>query len=344
MGLGGYPLVSLAEARQVAFDNRKVARSGGDPVVARVRKIVPTLREVVESVIADRRATWRGQSTERTWTTPFEHYVFPRLGDMRVDQVTLDDVVGVLQPVWQGRGSPGYLLRQRLDIAFRRAVLKGYRTDNPAAQALDLLPRVKRLPRHQPSLPYTKIRAAMAALRASDAEDVVKDVLLFIVLNAVRLGEAVKAVWSEIDFDDRVWTLAPERMKGGRVHQVPLSDQALALLHGVRARASSSALIFTFRSSRGRIRSVTGDALIYWLRKLDLRDPQGQLVVTHGFRTTFRVWAAEVAQAPREVSEAALAHVETDRTVAAYARSSLFDLRRDLMQAWADYVVPRSGI
>ena len=343
MGLGAYPLVSLADARKVAFQNRQQARSGGNPFPKRDAKAVPTLRQLAESAIEDRRGTWRGAATERAWITPFEKHVFPALGDVRIDQVTLDAVVAVLRPHWRGRGSAGYLLRQRLDLVFRRAIVKKYRLDNPASQARDLLPYVKRRGVHQPSLPYTKVRAAMAALQASAADPVIKDILLFIVLTAARLSEATGASWSEVNLEDRNWILPKERTKADSIHKVPLSDQVLEILDRVSAQGDSDSLLFTSRSPRGRIRPVTGESLIYWLRKLDLRDQQNRFVVTHGFRSTFRVWTAECAQASREAAEIALAHTETDQTVASYQTSDLLEVRRVLMQTWADYVLPRSS-
>ena len=282
-GLGAYPLVTLAEARAAALENRCVARSGGDPFASRVRKAVPTLREVAEQVIAAGRPSWTGAHTELDWRRGLDKFVFPRLGDRRVDQVTLEDVIAVVQPEWNGRGSTGYLLRQRIDAILRWAVVKKYRLDNPAQQALDLLPKVRREPDHRPSLSYTKVAAAMTALRASSAPAVIKDLVLFIVLTAARLSEATKAPWSEIDFDDRVWSLPAGRMKAGRKHDVPLSGQALDLLQHVRGRGEFGPFVFCLRSSRGRLRPVTGETLNYWLRKLDLRDSEDRFVVTHGF-------------------------------------------------------------
>ena len=182
----------------------------------------------------------------------------------------------------------------------------------------------------------------MEVFRASSAPEVVKDLLFFIVLTAARLAEGVEATWSEIDFDDSVWTLSKDRMKAGRQHEVPLSFQALEILRRVRAQGHPDPFIFRFRPSHGRARPVTGESLIYWLHKFGLRDSANRLVVTHGFRTTFCVWAAEVDSAEELVSEAALAHGPKSRTQAAYRRTTVFDKRVGLMQRWADYVVPRS--
>ena len=342
LGLGGYPLVSLTDVRACAFENRRVARVGGDPRAPRPGRAAPTLSAVLEEVIASRESGWRGSQTEPDWRRAFDKHIFPRLGDVPVDQVTLDDVIAVVQPHWKGRGSTGYLLRQRFDAVLRWAEAKRYRVGNPAAQAVEMLLKVQRDADHRASLSHTKVRAAMEALRASSAREVIKDLLLFTVLTGARLSEAAKTCWSEIDFDDSVWTLSKKRMKAGRQHQVPLSVQALEILRRLRERGHPGPFVFRFRPSRGPDGPVTGESLLYWLRKLDLRDSANRRVVTHGFRTTFCVWGAEVDCADNVVVDCALAHGPRSRTQAAYRRTTVFDKRVGLMQRWADYVVPQS--
>ena len=339
LGLGGYPLVPLAEARRVAAENRRVARSGGDPVAAPARKAVPSLSEVVEAVIAARRVSWRNPATERKWRRLFSTLVLPVIGDKLVDEVTLDDLREIVLPHWQGRGSTGYVVRQHLDSVLRWSVAHGHRSDNPAEQLKVLVPKIKAIVHHHPSLPHRKVRDAMRAVEASRADQAVKLALLFTVLCAARVGEVGGATWSEIDSEGRVWTRPAERMKSYQLHQVPLSPQALALLERVRALGRPGPLVFALRTRRSGTRAVAAADLAAVLRPLGFVDEQGRSVVMHGFRATFRVWAMEVARASFESSEAALAHVQADQTVAAYARSELFEVRRDLMQAWADYVV-----
>ena len=342
LGLGGHPLVLLNDVRDVAFENRRVARSGGDPRAPRPGRAAPTLPAVLEEVIASRQSGWRGSQTEADWRRGFNKYIFPRLGDVPVDQVTLDDVIAVVQPYWKGRGSTGYLLRQRFDAVLRWAEAKRYCVGNPATQALEMLTPVHRDPDHRASLSHTKVRAAMEDLRASSAREVVKDLLLFIVLTGARLSEAAETCWSEIDFHDSVWTLSKERMKAGREHQVPLSVQALEILRRLREQGHPGPFVFRLRPSHGPGRPVTGESLRYWLHKLDLRDSANRRVVTHGFRTTFCVWAVEVDSADDVVVDCALAHGPSSRTKAAYRRTTAFDKRVGLMQRWADYVVPQS--
>ena len=216
----------------------------------------------------------------------------------------------------RGAASAGYLVRQRLDILLRRAVVLKYRSENPAHQLLDALSPVQREPVHRPSLPHPQVRSALEALRASSASEVVKDVLVFIVLTAARLSEATDAAWSEIDFGTSTWGIPGSRMKAGHEHHVPLSTQALELLHRVQDQGHP-AFVFRVRPSGGKARPVSGESLAYWMHKLQLRDGDGRMAVVHGCRTSFRAWALEVAHAPSEAAEAALAHRGTG-TVRAY--------------------------
>ena len=341
IGLGGFPVVTLAEAREAALENLRLRRQGGDPLARRLwKKGVPTVRELLETVIKARQRSWRGSQTEADWRRSFRRYVFPKVGDTPVDEITIEDVSNIVEPHWQGRGSAGYLVRQRLDILLRRAVVLKYRSENPAHQLLDALSPVQREPVHRPSLPHPQVRSALEALRASSASEVVKDVLVFIVLTAARLSEATDAAWSEIDFGTSTWGIPGSRMKAGHEHHVPLSTQALELLHRVQDQGHP-AFVFRVRPSGGKARPVSGESLAYWMHKLQLRDGDGRMAVVHGCRTSFRAWALEVAHAPSEAAEAALAHRGTG-TVRAYLRDGpLFNARIGLMQDWADYVVPR---
>ena len=343
IGIGPFPVVTLAQARAAVLENHRLKRQGLDPLLHRRQKRgAPTISELLEKVIEARKLTWRGAQTESGWRRSFKRYVFPVVGDPPVDRVTIEDLTRIVEPHWRGRGSAGYLVRQRLDVLFRRAVVLKYRADNPAHQLLDVLTGVRRDPDHRASVPHAQVRSALQALRASSAAEVRKDVLVFIVLTAVRLSEATEALWSEIDFDKAIWSLPAPRTKGGHKHDVPLSTQALSILARARDRGDPT-FVFRVRASDGKVRPVSGESLNYWMRKLKLRDDDGRRAVVHGFRASFRSWALGVAQAPGEAAEAAIAHRET-ATVRAYLRDGpLFQVRIDLMQAWADYVDPRGA-
>lgn len=341
LGLGSSVLVSLTEARRLAVENRKVARAGGDPTAAPTPKPAPTVRAVVEAVITARRANWRTADTEKKWRRLFETLVFPRIGQKPVSRVSLDDVRAILVPHWKGRGSTGHVLRQHLDYVLRWAVAHGHRLDNPAEQLRVLLPKVKSVIEHHPSLPYKKVAAAVTTVQTTSVDDAMKLLLVFLVLCASRPGEASGTRWSEIDVAERVWTLPAARMKAQRLHRVPLSLQALDVIERARELNRSGPWVFPVLNRRGAARTVARDAIARLLRGSDLRDEQGRRIVAHGFRTSFRVWAMEQTQASFEVCEAVLAHAPVNQTVAAYARSDLFEARRALMQQWADYVLPR---
>ena len=343
LGLGSCSLVPLTEARRLALENRRAARTGEDPTAAHAQETAPTVRTVVAAVIAARRTNWRNADTEKKWLRLFETLVFPHIGDKPISQVTLTDVRDIIVPHWKGRGSIGYVLRQHLEHVFKWADAHGHMKDNPAQQLKVLLPKVKVVVEHHPSLPYQKVAAAMAAVQASSTDDAVKLLLAFLVLCASRFTEAAEAPWSEIDVDRRLWTLPAGRTKGLREHRVPLSSQALGVLDRMRALNRPGPLVFTTLSCRSAQPIVAPSAVARLLDMLELVDEKGRGVVVHGFRATFREWAREQAQASREVCEAALAHVETDQTVAAYARGDLLDPRRLVMQRWADYVLPPSG-
>ena len=244
-------------------------------------------------------------------------------------------------PLWEGRGSTGYVLRQHLDAVMRWAIVHKHRLDNPAAQVKEVIPKVTREARHHPSLPHRKVREAMRRVEASSHDVAVKLALLFTVLCAARLGEVIGARWSEMDLEGCVWTRPPARMKSGRLHRVPLSEQALEILQRIRALDRGDAGVFVVRKRRGGLRAVSNTDLSRGLlHRLGYVDEEGRAIVIHGFRSTFHVWALELERAPFEVAEAALAH-RPDATVAAYMKPP-FEMRRDLMQEWADYVVPRS--
>ena len=369
LGLGAYPLVSLSAARAAALQNRLEARAGGDPAATR-RKAAgptiagpsvptfsgaaapnergapgPTLREAVEQMIKTRSVNWKNASTGVACRRLFEKHAFALNGiaEKPVSQMTLSDVEEIINPIWKGRGSKGYVLRQYLAQVFAWAVAHGYRRDNPAADVKALLPRVKSNVDHHPSLPHQLIRKAMAAVAPAPGDEAVKLALLFTVLCASRIGEVTRARWEEFDLDVRKWTVPPQRMKSGKAHRVPLSVQAVELLERSRGLDRSKEFVFRSIDRRGRPREIGRTEVSRFLGRLGLVDERRRRVVTHGFRATFRVWAAEVGRVKFEVCEAALAHVQSNKTVAAYARTDLFKPRRRVMQKWADYVLPRVG-
>ena len=344
IGLGGYPLVPLAEARRIAFENRQLARAGGDPRTENPRKKGPTVREFYPVVTENRRTNWKTAGTAASWQRGFENDIFPIIGKTLVAAVTIGDIRRIVVPHWQGRNSRGHLLRQNLDYFFDCAIVEHHRLDNPAATLKRVLPKVKAVVTHRPSLSYREAPEALAAWQALPVNPAIKLAVTFIVLTAARLGEATGATWGEIDLPGRLWQVPEDRMKASRPHTVPLSPQALEVLERARALNPRSSLIFPLVDPTGKKRQISQGALSDALRKLGKVDAKGRRIVAHGFRATFRVWTIEVAQARREVCELALAHGESNATVAAYTRQAdPFIDRVRLMKQWANYVLPPSA-
>ena len=335
LGLGGYPLVSLAEARNVAFANRQRARAGGDPLAEkRHGQSVPTVEEAAAAVLAQQRPGWRNAKHVRDWPRSLRAYAFPRIGVMPVSDVTTADVLAILTPIWHDKAETARRVRQRIGAVMKWAVAMDYRPDNPAGDALgQALGRQQNVVQHMRALPHGAVADALATVRTSRASVTTKQVFEFLVLTAARSGEVRLATWDEMDLDEGVWAIPAARMKAKRDHRVPLSGRALAILHDVQRLSDGTGLVF--HSRRGKpLSTVTLSKLIKGL---------GIAAVPHGFRSSFRDWAAERTNTPREVVEAALAHTVQNPTEAAYARSDLFERRRRLMDDWATYLREERG-
>ena len=341
LGLGSYALVSLAEAREKALANRKAAREGGDPLADRRRSEgIPTFEEAVEQVIAIHGEAWRAGKTPKQWRASLREHVLPHLGGKSVDQVTTADVMTVLLPLWTRKHAMARSVRQRIGTVMRWAIAQGYRSDNPAGDAVTAaLPKRPVLVQHRAALPHGEVAAAIAAVQRSAAWVGVKLAFEFLVLTAARSGEARGATWDEVDLVARVWTIPAARMKAQREHRVPLCGRAAGVLReaeqlrGVATRPEFAGLVFP--SVRGK---ALDDAAVSKL----IRD-LGIAAVPHGFRSSFRDWAAEETDHPREVVEAALAHKVRNPVEAAYARSDLFARRRHLMDDWGAYLGEERG-
>ena len=329
VGLGAFPVVTLAEAREAALKNRRMVAQGRDPRSGDI----PTFAEAVETVIAIHRPSWRsGSKYEAHWRGSLRKHAVPRLGQKHVNEITTADVMGVLlaDDFWNRRRVTARVVRQRIGSVMKWAVAQGYREDNPAGDAISAaLPRNSVRVRHQRALPHGEVAAALDRVRASQALASTKLALEFLVLTACRSGEVRMARWSEINLKEATWTIPEERTKSGREHRVPLSSGARRVLHQARELGNGTGLVFPGR--RGRPLAETTHSLL--LRRFGIR------CVPHGMRSSFRDWCAETGVRP-EVAEAALAHVVKNKVEAAYARTDLLERRRAVMQDWADYVAP----
>ena len=330
LGLGPLRLVTLAEARDAAVANRKVARAGGDPRTKRLSS-VPTFDQAASKVFKMHRPTWTDRHAGQ-WMATLRNYAFPGIGRKRVDRIRSADVMGVLLPIWNEKHQTAKRVRQRISTVMRWAIAQGYRVDNPAGDAIGAaLPKPPRVQKHYKALPYEEVAGAVATVRWSDARVSVKLGIEFLVLTACRSGEVRGARWKEFDLDGGEWTIPAGRMKSRREHRVPLSARALEVLAEAKAYAPHSEWVFP--SARGLMpTSMDFSGLLKTL---------GVGAVPHGFRSSFRDWAAERTDAPHAVMEAALAHAVRDKVEAAYARSDLFERRRVLMEQWAKFLAGR---
>ena len=329
VGLGGHKVVTLAEARDAAHENRRAARRGIPPAKRGGRKPgVPTFAEAAAEVLATQAKAWKaGSKSEAQWRSSLTTYAYPIIGHMRVADVTSADVVAVLRPIWATKRETARRVKHRIGKIMDWAVVHGHRVDNPCQGVQAALPRVGTAPRHHRALPYTDVPAAIAAVRASAAWRGTRQAFEFLVLAAARSGEVRMATWDEVDLGAKTWTVPAGRTKVGREHRVPLADAALDVLAAAREFGANG---LVFPSVRGK---VISDATIGKLLR-----QRGINAVPHGFRSSFRDWGAEQTDFPREVLEAALAHQVASAVEAAYARTDHYERRRALMDAWAEYV------
>ncbi len=330
LGLGSVALVPLAKAREKALANRTLARQGGDPLAEKRRtEGIPTFAEAAARVLEQKRGGWRGRRHPREWMSSLRRFAFPRIGKMPVSEVTSADVLEILTPIWHTKAPTARCVYQRLRAVLEWAVAMEYRLDNPCDRIGPVLGAQKDVVEHMQALPHREVASVIRTVRASTAVPVARLAFEFLVLTAARWGEVRWAEWAEIDRDGGVWSVPASRMKANRRHRVPLCGRALEILEAAQALGEgTSPLVFTRQGGKPLEDKQ--------LRKL-LRD-HGVAAVPHGFRSSFRDWAAEETDHPREVIEAALAHVVRNRVEAAYARSDLFERRRVLMEQWAEFL------
>ena len=333
-GLGGYPTISLAEARKAAARVKEDAKEGKlegapPPPEPEAPTRIPTFAEAAVTVIELRRPTWRNKKHGYQWQRTLELYAVPTLGQMLVDEVTTADVLDVLEPLWTAKTETATRLRQRMETVFDWAIGHGHRQDNPAGKhILKILPSTKRMKEHHRALPYAEVPAALRKVGLSTCYPLTKLAFRLLVLTATRSGEVRNADWSEIDWESATWTIPAARMKAGKEHRVPLSDQAMEALRDAWAISGPDGVMFPAPRSGKPMSDMTFTQLLR-REKLDS--------TAHGFRSSFRDWAAEQSGASWAVCESALAHTIGNGVEQAYMRSDLLDKRRELMQSWAHF-------
>ena len=330
LGLGPLSSVSLAEARELAARNRKEAVAGGDPLRGkREAAAVLTFEEAAREVHRLHLPTWRNVKHGQDFITSLQMYAFPRIGHLRVSDVTAADVLGVLTPIWTEKHETARRVRQRIGTVLKWAVAKGWRQDNPADAITTALPKVPKVKAHRVALPYSEVADFLTVLRGCGALPQTRWAIEFLILTAARSLEVRDATWDEIDLDAATWTIPAARMKMKRPHRVPLSPSAVAVLKEAHDLFGGTGRLFP-GMKKGR--PLSDVALSKTVKGL------GFPVDVHGFRTSFRTWAQDKTTFPREVAEACLAHLVGSEVERAYSRSDLFDKRRRLMDAWAAYV------
>jgi integrase len=346
-GLGALHTVSVAQARAKAIVCRQLLLDGRDPIdVARARRAQAQLdaakavsfRECAQNYIKAHRAGWRNAKHAAQWEATLTTYAQPIIGELPVQAIDTALVLKVLEPIWTVKPETASRVRGRIEKILDWAKVRGYRDGENAARwrgHMDkLLPAPSKVRRvtHHAALPYTEMSGFIMSL--SEQEGIAARALEYLILTAARTGEVIGARWSEIDFAKKIWAVPAERMKGGRIHRVPLSARAMSILGDMKVLASENLDDgFIFPGSKSGM-PLSNMALLMVLRRIKRGD-----LTAHGFRSTFRDWAAERTTFPNEVAEMALAHVVGDKVEAAYRRGDLFEKRRRLMEAWASYSI-----
>lgn len=336
-GLGSYPGLGVGDARDKAREIKSQSASGIDPLASkRAARAALRLEEAKRLTFADaakrahssRQHEFKSSRHAANWLRSLELYAFPTLGTLPVVSIGTQQVVNVLEPIWLTKTDTARRVRQRLESVFSWAKVAGFYDDeNPARWKghLDqMLPNPSKVAKveHRAALPWTDVPEFMRDLRAR--EGIGARALEFVILTATRSGEVRLAPWDEIDFKRMLWTIPGERMKADKAHRVPLSRPAIRVLE-----QQNNNLPYLFTSSKMRPLS---DMTISAVTKR-----MGVNAVPHGFRSTFKDWCRANTSYADEISELALAHVNSDATRAAYARDDLLEVRRELMEAWGEY-------
>ena len=342
MGLGSADIVSVSTARELAKRYREEAFLGIDPIEKReeerkARQIEAaqnvTFRYCAEAYITAHRSTWKNEKHASQWPATLEAYAYPIFGESPVRSIDVALVMKAIDPIWVTKNETARRLRQRIEAVLDWAAVRGYRQgENPARwrghlqKALPPRPKTA-LANHHAAMPFDEVPAFLERLRQNSG--ITAKALEFCILTAARSGEAMNAQWSELDLEQKVWTIPALRMKAGREHRVPLSPRAVEILQSLALLRDEKNGDWVFPGAK-KERPVSNMGFLMTLRRMGHAD-----LTAHGFRSSFRDWAAERTNHPGDIAEAALAHVVRDKVEAAYRRGDLFIKRRLLMDAWA---------
>jgi integrase len=336
MGLGSVTSVKLARARDLASDARQIVARGGDPILERPNPEAGLpFEECATRYIAANKPGWKNAKHADQWTNTLKKYAYPVIGRLPAGEVTTDHVIKILTPIWSTKSETASRVRSRIELVLDWAKVHGHRQgENPARWRghLDqILPKRSKVRRvvHHPALPFAELPAFMEALRSR--RGISARALEFTILTAARTSETIGATGAEMNTGTAIWTVPPDRMKAGREHRVPLASRAVAILTDLAkvAKPEPGGWVFPGDSEDG---SLSNNAMLALLDRMKFSH-----VTVHGFRSSFRDWASETTAFPHEVVEMALAHTIENKAEAAYRRGDLFEKRRQLMTAWAEF-------
>ena len=348
MGLGSYPTTGLAQARRAAIDAQQLIAKRIDPIEKRTFELAaerremrtPTFSEAAKRVFDHIAPGFRNEKHRTQWINTLRTYAFPLIGNRRVDQLTTADIGQLLECIWLEKPETARRVKQRCERVMTWCVANQYAPTNPVSSVAALLPKQKSkhdLVVHFPAVPWRELPEMSKHLFSGQKLSMGKQALLFLIQTAARSGEVRGALWQEIDFDQKTWTVPANRMKAGRLHRVPLSDQAIQVLEERFQNHLGGNFVF---STRPNVK-MSDMTLTKVLRDNEVRsDIHGRTATAHGFRSSFRDWASENGHS-RELAERALAHTVKNQTEAAYHRTDLLEQRRNMMQMWADWVGAR---
>ena len=344
MGLGSLNFIGLAEARKLAADYKRLVISGRDPIeerkqsqiqnqLDRVRNL--TFKEIAEACIASKSHEWKNAKHAQQWSNSLKAYAFPILGSLPIAEISTDLILKVLEPIWISKAETASRVRQRIETVWDYGKARNYVSgENPARlkghldKVLSKTAKVKRV-RHFPALPYSEISSFISELKTRSGFSALG--LEFLILTAARTGEIIGAKWSEMNLEKAIWTIPSDRMKAGAEHRVPLSSRAIEILKSITSNRNPEEHVF---SGWKRSTGLSNNAFLALLKKMQRSD-----ITPHGFRSTFRDWAAEEArQFPNETIELALAHTIKNKAEAAYRRGDQLERRRELMAEWNKFI------
>lgn len=327
-GLGGYDIVTLGEARERALEYRRLAKQGLNPRY-HGKQDIPLFEELAKQVHIERLPTWKNPKHGQQWMNTLRDYAFPYIGRMPIDAIGQPEVLMCLSPIWTAKHETARRVAQRIKTVLDVGKSKGFREgENPVVTIREgkVLPTVKKKPKHHASMKWQDAPAFYSELSTRSA--MAAHALRFTMLTGSRTAEVLGMEWAEIDWEKRIWTCPAVRMKNEKTHRTPLTNAMLGILDPLKALDSR----FVFEGQK-RNHSLSNMSMLMLLRRMDVQN-----ATVHGFRSTFRVWASEVAKAPREVAEMSLAHIVGSEVERAYSRTDLLERRRELIERWSSYL------